>query len=86
VMQLVSDDTMFESESKIEEAYHVAWAMMFYLSERKPKAFARLLNHTASRPPFQAYGRTARIKDFERIVGLDTFEFSKRIAWYLKEL
>ncbi len=60
--------------------------MMFYLSERKPKAFARLLNHTASRPPFETYLRKDRIKDFERIVGVDAFEFSKRMSWYLKEL
>ena len=60
--------------------------MMFYLSEREPKAFAGLLNHTASRPPFQEYTRKERLKDFERIVGVDTFEFSKRLAWYLKEL
>jgi hypothetical protein len=86
VMQLVSDDTMFEESSRIEEAYSVSWAMMFYLAERKPKAFARLLNHTASRPPFQEYTRAERIKDFERIVGVDTFEFSKRMSWYLKEL
>lgn len=86
MMQLVSDNTMFEKENQIEEAYSVAWAMMFYLSERKPKAFARLLNHTASRPPFQEYTRAERIKDFERIVGTDIFEFSKRVSWYLREL
>jgi hypothetical protein len=86
VMQLVSDDSMFEKSSQIEEAYSISWAMMFYLSERKTKAFARLLNHTASRPPFQPYSRKDRIKDFERIVGVDTFEFSKRMSWYLKEL
>lgn len=86
VMELVSDDKMFESERQIEGAYHVAWAMMFYLAERKPQAFARLLNHTSARPPFQPYPRAERIKDFERIVGVDTFEFSKRMAWYLQEL
>lgn len=86
VMQLISDNTMFKSQEQIEEAYSISWAMMFYLSERKPKAFTRLLKHTAARPPFQEYTRKERIKDFERIVGVDTFDFSKRLARYLKEL
>jgi hypothetical protein len=86
MMQLVSDNSMFKDDGQIEEAYNVSWAMMFYLSERKPKAFAKLLNHTASRPPFREYARKDRIKDFERIVGVETFEFSKRVSWYLQEL
>lgn len=86
VMQLVSDDTMFANQSQITDAYAVAWAMMFYLSERQKQAFAEILNHTASRPPFQDYDRTERIKDFERIVGSDTFEFSKRLAWFIDSL
>ena len=86
MMSLVSDNSMFKDDDQIEEAYAVSWAMMFYLSERKPKAFARLLNHTASRPAFEEYSRQDRAKDFERIVGADIFEFSKLVSWYLKEI
>jgi hypothetical protein len=86
VMQLISDDTMFQDDKKVECAYAVSWAMMFYLAERQPKAFAAILNHTASRPPFAVYSRGDRVRDFERIVGVDTFEFSKRISWYLESL
>lgn len=86
VRQLVGDDTMFENRSQVTEAYSIAWAVMFYLAERRPKAFAALLNHTARRPPFQEYNRGERLHDFERIVESDTFEFSKRLSWWLQSL
>jgi hypothetical protein len=86
VMQLISDDTMFDGNKQVDEAYAVAWSMMFYLAERQPKAFAELLNHTAKRPPFKEYTRTQRVRDFERIVGTDTFDFSKRVSWFLQSM
>ena len=86
VMQLISDDSMFENQKQIDDAYAVAWAMMFYLAERDPEAFAKILNHTAKRPPFQPYTRSHRLRDFERIAGVDTFEFSKRVSWFLDSL
>lgn len=85
VMQLISDDTMFENEKQIEEAYAVSWAMMFYLAERQSKSFAGILNHTAARPPFQTYSRAERLKDFERIIGEDPLEFSRRVSWWLEK-
>ncbi len=86
VMQLVSDDTMFESEQQVNKAYAVSWAMMFYLAERHPTAFANILNHTTARPPFIDYPRASRVRDFERIVGADTMEFSKRVSSFVQSL
>ena len=85
-MNLVSNDMMFKDEKQINEGYAVAWALMFYLAERQPKAFAKLLNETAGRRPFQTYQRRDRIADFERIVGMDTFEFSRKTLRYLESL
>jgi hypothetical protein len=85
-MELISSDMMFKNEKQINEAYAVAWAMIFYLAERQPHAFAELLNYTASRRPFKAYPRAERIRDFERIVGVDIFKFSKQVTRYLESL
>ena len=85
-MELISSDMMFKNEKQINEAYAVAWAMIFYLAERQPHAFAELLNYTASRRPFKAYPRADRIRDFERIVGVDIFKFSKQVTRYLESL
>lgn len=85
-MALVSNDMMFKNEKQIHEAYAVSWALMFYLAERHPKAFGKLLNETAGRRPFQAYETRDRITDFERITGMDTFEFSRKTLRYLEAL
>ncbi len=87
VLQLIGDDTKFDDPKTIDEAYAVSWAVMFYLAERQPKAFADLLNHTSSsRPPFQAYSRDERLRDFEKIVGENTLDFSRRVIQWLEKL
>lgn len=86
IMQLVSDDSLFEDPKRIDHAYAVSWAMMFYLAEREQVAFAEILRHTAARPPFQPYSRTRRLNDVERITGVDLWEFSKRISRFVQAL
>lgn len=86
VVQLIGDDTMFENDKSVDKAYAVSWSMMFYLAERQPREFGKLLNHTASRPPFRKYDRIDRIKDFEKIVGVEMFEFAKRVRRFIESL
>ena len=86
VMELIGEDQMFKGRDTVDDAYAISWAMMFYLAEREPKVFAKILEHTAKRPTYASYNRADRIKDFERIVGIDALDFSKRVAWFLKSL
>ena len=86
VLSLVSGDQLFDDPNTIGRAYAVSWAMMFYLAERKPQAFANILNHTASRPPFATYDRLYRITDLEKSVGMSTDEFSKQVRWFIESL
>lgn len=83
---LVSNDMMFKDEKHINEAYAVAWGLMFYLAERHPKAFGQLLNKTASRRPFQPYQHRERMVDFEQIVDMHTVEFSRKTLRFLEAL
>lgn len=86
VARLVRGDEMFGDPAEIDAAYAVSWAMMFYLAERDPEAFARLLHFTATRPPFQSYSAGQRALDFERIVGQSPVEFSRHVDWFVEPL
>ena len=86
IRDLVGSNQMFNNASTTSNAYAVAWAMMFYLAEREPKAFAAVLSGTASRGTYQPYDRFARLNDFQRWVGSDIDTFGNKVAWFLKSL
>jgi hypothetical protein len=86
VRSLVGSDEMFRKPQQTGDAYAVAWAMMFYLAERQPDEFTRVLTGTASRGTYQPYDRFARLDDFERWVGADIDTFARRVAWFAKSL
>ncbi|MGB7347072.1 MAG: DUF1570 domain-containing protein [Pirellulaceae bacterium] len=86
VVQLIGDDMLFDDDRTVDKAYAVSWAMMFYLAERQPNEFAKLMNYTAKRPAFRNYEKPDRIKHFEQIVGLNMLDFSKRVQWFLESL
>tara|TARA_R110002049_G_scaffold2750_4_gene22039 strand:- start:242960 stop:244069 length:1110 start_codon:yes stop_codon:yes gene_type:complete len=86
IVQLIGDNEMFARDSTIDNAYALSWAMMFYLAERDSKAFAKLLNLTANRPAFKDYSKAERLRDFEAVVGVKPYEFSRRVRRYLESL
>ncbi len=86
ITSLVGDDTMFKDSKKIETAYAVSWAMMYYLANRQSDAFATVLNDTSNRPPFINYPRAEKLKDFQAATGCDAYEMSKRITRYLETM
>ncbi|TWT76427.1 hypothetical protein CA13_69210 [Planctomycetes bacterium CA13] len=83
---LIGSDAKFNDDKQVDAAYAISWAMMFYLSERQPKQFAAILNHTASRAPLKKYARDARLADFENIVGMSLNDFSSRVSMFLRTL
>lgn len=86
VQRLIDGDETFKNPATVHTAYSMAWAMMFYLSERDQDAFADVLNFTATRPPFESYRRGQRRIDFERVIGEDTLAFANQLSRYLRGL
>lgn len=85
IRRLVADDAMFGG-GEVHDAYAVSWLMMFFLADRRPEAFAAILNHTASRPAFEPYSRDQRIADFESIVGRSLDQAAVEINAFLRSL
>lgn len=83
--QLIAGDAMFQNPSTVHTAYSISWAMVFYLTERNRKALADMLNHTASRSPFEDYRAGQRRIDFQRLVG-DPAAFSIELTRFLSRL
>jgi hypothetical protein len=86
IVQLIRDDQMFDSDRSVDSAYALGWAMMFYLAERDSDAFAELLNVTSRRPPFESYPKAERLRDFQHAIGVDPYEFSRRVRRFLQSL
>ena len=86
VQRLVDGDEAFKNPATVQTAYSMAWAMMFYLSERDPDTFADILHFTATRPPFESYRRGQRRIDFERVIGENTQVFANQLSRYLNGL
>lgn len=86
IRDLVGSNNMFQNQSTVHDAYSISWAMMFYLAEREPKKFAKVLSETNGRGTYQPYDRFARLNDFQRWVGMDVNEFSNKVAWFMKSL
>lgn len=86
VRDLVGSNVMFQNQKTVQDAYSISWAMMFYLAEREPKKFAKVLQSTNRRGTYQPYDRFARLNDFQSWVGTDVDTFSKNVAWFMKSL
>jgi len=86
VHRLVTGDEMFQDPSTVHTAYAMAWAMMFYLSEKQTEQFADLLNFTSTRAPFETYLPGQRRIDFERVTGQELRMFAARLTGFLSGL
>ncbi len=72
VEELVTGDRAFSSATL--DAYSEAWALTFYLSERRSADFADYLQTIRARDPMSTYSPEERLADFQKCFGQD-------VAW-----
>ncbi len=65
---MIETDRFFEQQPF--DAYTVAWALTFYLTERMPKEFEAYLKIQQGRN-FGGYDKVARTRDFQKAFGID---------------
>ena len=78
---LVSGDRLFSTSN--EQAYALAWALTFYLTDRHPDAFRSLVVRYTSRTPFAVYESADRSLDFRRDVGIDFSMLAAQMQQFL---
>ncbi|MCH2124727.1 MAG: DUF1570 domain-containing protein [Pirellulaceae bacterium] len=63
----LGSDVMFSQDRNA--AYAEAWALTFFLSEKEPRGYAKLLALTANKPSFRKNSASERLADFKSIFG-----------------
>jgi Protein of unknown function (DUF1570) len=78
---LVDSDDWFKSDP--QAAYAYAWALSFYLMEKRPNAYTSYLKALNEKPGFVAYPAADRRAEFEKFFGRDYNELELRAMQFL---
>lgn len=81
---LVSEDRAFSTQTL--DAYSDAWALTFYLLEKRSADYTAYLKRLAERDPQQEYLPEQRLADFQRIFGRDLSLMENRVLRFIDEV
>lgn len=84
IAEMIQSDRAFDT--KPLDAYAEAWALTFYLSETKPREYARYMQKLAALQPFVAYPGPQRLKDFTDTFGPNLSLLEASYLTYLRDL
>lgn len=80
----LSTDKPFETNAL--DAYAEAWALSFYLIEKRPRDYAKLLSRMAARSPVEKFTTTERIGDFHETITRDILLLESDLLRFIKNL
>ena len=86
VDKMIRGDKAFRERTTIEDAYALSWAFTFYLSEREPNVFSRLVQKCADRAPLSAYSESQRMADFLSVAGASPQAMAQRLSRFMEGL
>lgn len=84
LVELIAGDQPFRRD--MHNAYAESWALTFYLSETRPREYARYLAKIAARGDFQSYSSQERLADFTSIFGTNLRHLDAQFLRYMNEL
>lgn len=84
ISSVVASDKLFRRDPN--RAYAVAWALTFYLAERQPRDYMRLLKRIAEHKAFEPYEESQRVADFTKVLGTDFRMLAVRVNRFLESL
>ena len=84
LVELIAGDQPFRQS--VQNAYAEAWALTFFLSETRPREYARYLAKVAARPDFQSYPSQDRLADFTAIFGNNLRHLDAQFLRFMRDL
>jgi hypothetical protein len=84
--KMIRGDNAFRERTSIEDAYALAWALTFYLSEREPNVFSSLVQKCADRAPLSTYSDSQRMSDFLSVSGASSQAMAQRLSRFIDGL
>jgi hypothetical protein len=84
MMDMVASENVFKRRPG--QAYAMAWALTFYLSEKQPRDYMRFLKKTSNLGPFDSYSQSQRVRDFQQIFGRDSKMLMTRVGRFIDEI
>lgn len=79
---LIMSDELFRRDPHL--AYALSWSLTFYLAERMPQQYQRLMRAQASHP-FGSYSAESRLSDFRRAVGTSVPNLALQVSRFYEE-
>lgn len=67
--QFLAEDRAFDTQTL--DAYSEAWALSFYLVEKRPRDYAKYLARISKKDPLKEYTSQQRVADFEQTISKD---------------
>lgn len=80
---LIMSDELFKRDPHM--AYALSWSLTFYLAERMPMQYQKLMRAQASRP-FGSYSPEARLADFRKSVGTPLPNLALQVSRFYDEI
>ncbi len=86
IVLLLASDEPFKEGANVLQAYSEAWALTYYLAERRPRQFQKYLKKMVERKVLQGYSEEERLRDFALCFGTNIEQLDRDMCRFMDRL